>query len=794
MTEQIVEQRDGPEGEAPQDHAPPGPSRNTARGVLSAALDVGRRTEDWIRDPASARRLVWVALPLLIVGALLLPPISVINRFMTRGHARVLPGASVSIRAQGDPAAELEIRRGEIQRPSRISLHARETLPRGVGPLPAGQAPISRSYQLDVKGPPPLEGRLSVALPIGPDAQPFVDPYGWDGERWRWLPTEFTAANRVRISLPLVDFVPNPVVVTLARSGATEMSAVLLPPPARAPAAAAGLPSVELRSYRLADVNGDIERRNYPPMPIDTRRTAIVDDREGPRVRQDLVTNVLIQPDARRRHREVLVRHATDDRIDGLVLDYQGIPDDLQRQYVAMIRLLSKDLAKHDIDLAVVVPMPRWDGESWDSGAVNWQGLGASASVRVRLPDDRPIELNTLDSMVRWALQQVDRRHLQLALPVWGRDIVDDEVIRVGFGESLERVLSMARSDAPRRLSPGRETEVELPAIGAAELGRDSATGMWRFSYWDTNRRQHTVWLNDADGLAAAFEVAAHYRLGRLALDGVSASNDPRVWNLVSAFIENGRAEAPDIRYMLRWQLIDSEGRVVEESMQAVDDAIFRFTAPAAEGKYRLSVDLVTGDGALAAVGIPLPVLVAPAPPPSPTPTTFALRVLPTPESYATVPPPIDEIGVTRTPVRVGATAAAGTLVPEAAWNAEISFAEASLRSEPRVSSELLSDLRRGDRLLILEREANGDWLRVRVTATGIEGWVLARLVTDRPPTEEPTSTQTPDVISDATPASGETSPPDLVTPPTGKLRSPTPSPSAVVTPGAPSTQVPTTP
>ncbi len=705
------------------------------RGALESAFNK-------LQNPEIARRVALIALPILVIASLVLPPVSLVRRIAARGHARVVSGASIQIPVRGDDSASLEISSRAILRQSRISLWTRSDLPRGVDPLPAGQMPISVAYRLDVRGPAPVEARLSASLPIGADAQPFVDPYGWDGEHWRWLAPEFTSANRIRILLPLGDFVPDPVVVTMARSGATEVSAVLLPPPARMPAAAAELPSVELRSYRLADDQGTVERRPNPPLPISVRRTALIDDMDGPRVRDDLVTNMLIQPEARRRHREQVVRIALEDRVDGIVLDYQGVPDDLFRAYADMVGRLSRDLQERGIELVVVVPMPRFDGESWDPGAVDWRRLGSVASVRIRLPDDRPIEVTTLDSMVRWALQQVDRRRLQLALPVWGRDTYEDEVVRVGFGEALTHVLDMARSDAPRRLSPGVETTVELPAIGAAELGRDQATGMWRFSYWDANRRRHVVWLNDAEGLAPAFEVAAHYRLGRLALDGVSAAGDPRVWSLVSNFLESGEAEAAQIDYLLRWQLVDPEGRVVEEALQPVEDASFNFKAPSSEGEYGLRVDLVTGEGALAAIGVPLPVSVAPAPPPSPTPTTVVLRVLPTPESYSTSPPPSDEVGVVRAPIRIGATteAGAGTVIPEAEWDAEVEFAQAALRSEPDTSSAQVSDLRRGDRMLILERNPDGDWLKVRIAATGLEGWVLARLVVEREPTPDATS------------------------------------------------------
>jgi len=676
------------------------------------------------------RKIAAVAAAILILAALFLPPFSLVDRLVAPGHARLRPGADVSVPARGEDNAVLEVQGEDILRSARIRLAASGRLPFGAGALPSGQAPLSAVYRLDVRGPVPESARVSISLPIDTNDQPFVDGYAWDGERWRWVPRDFVADNRIRLRLPLAAFVPEAIVVTRARTGATELSASLMPPPARVPAAAAELPVLEIRAYQLADADGGVARRQFEPVSRRARIYGVVENREGDRVRGDLISNVLIRPETRRAHRAELLRIAREDDLDGIVLDYLEVPDDLQPALADLVGRLRRDLAPHDIDLVVTVPMPRWIGQRWDGGAVRWRELGDAAGVRVRLPDDRPLEIDVLDGMVRWALGAVDRRHLQLALPVWGRDIVDGQVKRIGFGEALELVLDMARSDAPRRISPGVEAEIDLPTMRAAELGRDPDTGMWRFHYWGANRRRHTVWLNDAAGLEAAFNVAAYYRLGRLTLDGVTAGVDPRVWRMARQFVEEGRVEAEVVRYALAWRMVDTDGNVVRSSLQDLTEATFRFEAPITEGEYRLEANLVTQSGQPAAVGQPLAVRVAQPPPPSPTPTVFALRRLPTPESVPTAPPPLDEAGPTRTPIRIGGG------VPDAPtdedWDGEVAFAEAALRTEPDVSSRDISDLKRGDRLIILESSDDGLWLRVRLLSTGVEGWVLAALIEER--------------------------------------------------------------
>lgn len=683
----------------------------------------------WLRRPENIRRAGLVALPLLVLVGLMLPPVSLATRLTTLDYAHVKPGQGVAVQSDV-PGTSLDVDRVAIRRATRIRLRsAGDDLPGGVPDLPSGRELIAPIFKLDVRGPAPRAAWLSMTLDVDEDVHPFVDPYGYDGQGWRWLSPQFVAQNRLRVRLPLNSFVPEYVAVTRAGEGATEMSAVLLPPPASVPAAVSELPILEMRSYHLDADDGSVAGSAFAVPARDARRYAVIENLEGERVRNDLVNNILISPESRLRHREAIVDIVRRDDLDGIVLDYRGVADDLQPIYASFAERLASDLHAADAELIVTVPMPRQSTRGWEGGSYSWGNLSAAADgVRVLLPSDRPLEIDELDSMVRWALGQVERGRLQLALPVQGRDIVlgEETTAAISYGDALGRVLDMARSDAPARITPGAAGSVELPTIRAAELQRDPATGMWRFHYWDENRRQHTVWLNDAAGLKPAFDIAARYRLGRLALDGVEAGLDPSMWQMVQSFIDTGEATAPNTGYRLKWQLTDGSGRVVQQATQALGESSFAFRAPATQGNYRLGVNLVTDDNVLAALGSAADVLVAPPPPPTPRPTARLIRELPTPLPYQTAPPPADEVAE-RSPVRIAATAVlTGTAE---AFDATVSVAEASLRDGPGVRYDPLSTLRTGDRLDLIGRNPDGSWLLVRVKSTGVEGWVLADLL-----------------------------------------------------------------
>jgi hypothetical protein len=253
---------------------------------------------------------------------------------------------------------------------------------------------------------------------------------------------------------------------------------------------------------------------------------------------------------------------------------------------------------------------------------------------------------------------------------------------------------------------------------------------MWRFYAWDDMRQKHTVWLNDALGLRPAFQIAARYRLGRLALHGIEAGLDPALWPMIRAFQRSGEAPAVEEDYQLAWQLTDQEGRVVREAQQPLNVAEFRFRAPDIEGSYELKVNLVTSAGGLVAPGPARPVTIGPPLPPPPTPTAPVFFLDPTPESAATRPPPPDERSIDREPVRADVDTSLVTgMGTEQPSDAIVSMPEAVLRAGPGVQHEVVSSARQGELLAVLGRSSNQRWYQVRMEATGVIGWIRDEFV-----------------------------------------------------------------
>jgi hypothetical protein len=687
------------------------------------AARVVERLEEWFAEPTRARRSLAIAGGAVLLAGLVLPPVELPSRILSLGYTPLRPGEHARI-SSNPSGAFIEVFRHDIVRPGRMSLRGTDRMPAA---LPNGQEPIGQLWQLDLKGTPPRQAELNVHITVPADEQAFLDPYGWDGHRWRWLAVSFPSPDTARIELQPASFLPETIVMTRATEAATQVSAVLLPPPNTVPAAVAELPILEMEAFRLESDDGSLAGDVFPVPAHPEGRYAVVSNVEPGRIRYDLVINLLSQRTARERHRAAIVDIVRREKLAGVVLDYRAIPGDLQTVYADWLRRLKADLGPIGGTVIVTVPMPTRNSGSWDPGTYSWQALGAATDgVRVLLPNDRPLATAELDAMVRWGLQLVERQKLQLSVPVRGRDILDDpvrpEVRDIAFGDALAKILNIAQADAPGRLSPAESANIELRTVAASGLAQDPDTGMWRFGYWDANRRPHTVWLNDAEGLKPAFDIAGRYRLGRLALQGVSAGLDPALWHLVQTFRETGEAELVPGSYQLTWQLLDDLGTVVREAQQPLADTVFAFRAPETEGHYQLAVNLVGADGRLVVPGKPRLLVVGPPPPPTPTPTPPRILMIPTVESAATEPPPRDE-STSREPITANVTPRS---VSARTFDATLAYPLGVLRSGPGTRYSEVGDAKAGDAFDVLARNDDASWLRVRLAATGVEGWILA--------------------------------------------------------------------
>ncbi|MFJ6700184.1 glycosyl hydrolase family 18 protein [Streptomyces sp. NPDC091272] len=260
--------------------------------------------------------------------------------------------------------------------------------------------------------------------------------------------------------------------------------------------------------------------------------TAIVDGlhRAGikvvPTVMETLPAGVLgaivTDPARRATHLRTLLAVAARGDYDGLELDYETIAPtgDAQYQavragYAALVTDLCEALhAVRKTCAVAVTPQTAGSGRIWD-----YRSLGRAAD-RVRImaynlhwEGGAPGPLATprwYDQILTHATTLIPRAKIEMALPAYGWDWVaggETEHVTWKEAEALRR-----RTGAPYRLDP--------------------ATGSPHFTY-SAGGRRHTVWYQDARGVAAHLPVLRKHGITRTGLWALGFE-DPALWGVLA--------------------------------------------------------------------------------------------------------------------------------------------------------------------------------------------------------------------------------------------------------------------
>jgi len=161
----------------------------------------------FLESKTTGRFLNFVLIPLLLILALLLPPIELGQRLQTIGYTLISPtqgelrdpdGTRVIVPADGLVAgARTYLKFFSVPRADFERGDTEEALRQAAAALPGHLRPRSPVYRLDLRGTAPT--RVVVTIPIPNDSLPYetLDVYNWNGERWEWLPNRLIPEEEV---------------------------------------------------------------------------------------------------------------------------------------------------------------------------------------------------------------------------------------------------------------------------------------------------------------------------------------------------------------------------------------------------------------------------------------------------------------------------------------------------------------------------------------------------------------------------------------------------------------------
>jgi len=636
----------------------------------------------------------FILIPLLVFSALLLPPVSLADRLLSIGYERIgRDGGAI----QDPDGTQITFLPEGVDRSFRVKLNAvprslflegaaGNSLLTAAESIPPNLIMKSPFYRIQRKGVTP--GAVVLTMPIPNEAEPYgtLDLYSWNGEAWEWLPNRKILAEDIIESE--LDYLPESVVVMQTHAVHPSVStdySLDVPLPDNVQDSLVEINPVGLFLDSEGNIAGDLGQlpadvENAPFSVIPSLRNWGADGS----IRSDLIDNMLIDPDARQRHVSAIVDLVQRNAYQGIDIDYRGINPELEREYTSLLEQLRAALPPSKVlSVRVEVPM-QVSADTWETGAYNWRAIGRIADV-IKVPTSPDPKAYTpggqMDSILSWAVGQVNRYKIQLLLSTLSTEQVNGITRHITYQQALEPIGAVTVVGGENVIGPGQDIDFTLAGLQASTgIQFDSASGTYWYAYLDENNFQHTVYLENAASIARKLQYVAEYNLRGVAVQNLlDEANDAQIWGVVRKFLD---LVIPPVesQFSVVWQVTNEDGGVIAEEIVDLSQPNYKWTAPEAGGSYEVAAAIASNQDSAAAVprGSIAMLVATPTPEPTPTPApTPTPEASPTPEPTP-VPEPAQE-----SPAQESAPQQAPAAAPPAVASVNVPFGY-GIQADPR--------------------------------------------------------------------------------------------------------------
>ncbi len=622
----------------------------------SPLFDAGR-AKTTLRGDRNAQMVNLVLIPVLVIAAFLLPPISLTERVADIGFTAIggevwsvedFDGTQLSV-VKNSLVESLKLKLSCVPRLNFLDGSAGKKL------IPAAEV-LSTSPDLVVKSPlyrVQSRGEATAAatmrIPIPNDAEPHdtLDVYGWDGQNWVWLPNQVISSEEVIVAQ--MDSVPETLYVAVMQTRApVPLVAAELPAATALPAKAAQtLSEINPVGLYLGE-EGELFMRatallkpsdNYLVIP--TIRNWSADNT----VRSEALDDVLINAALRERHIAAIADFIIRQDYPGVELDYRRINPGLRDSYTLFVTELAEKLHESGRLLSVRVERPtQLAAHDWDTGPYDWLALGKVADALKVPASFEPSAFaagGSVEQMLRWASGQVSRYKLQLVLSVRSVEQVNGGLLQIAYADALAPLSRIAMQDAQSLVDPGMSITFALTALDQTPgIAFDEDIQTYWLSYTDELGNRHTIWLENEASLAHKLKMLARFNLRGVALEHlITPGNDPQVWKVAQSY-RKSTLTPQHTDFAVVWQVHSAAGGKLMEKTGELSQPVFVWEAPKTPGAYEMSV-VIAADGEPVSEGEAATFNVA-EPTPTPTPTNTPTPTptdTPTPTATPTSPP-----------------------------------------------------------------------------------------------------------------------------------------------------------
>jgi spore germination protein YaaH len=599
---------------------------------------------------------LFVATVLILVGVFL-PPLSLYDRLFGEQYDMISTerlsvaygnefAVGVSVDDTGDDFG--------VQL-SRVSLNDFEASNTAVGdwiasakssvpPYLALQSPV---YSVESVGTAPNTLMFSLNLPVNVATPQVLDVYGWDGVAWHFIPSTKAngkangTANFLPQQVAIFQAIPAPPTVLVTYGVADELNATVAN--VSTIVSPAGLQPSRRGTLIGSLAPGASTDAGYLLMPM-------IGNYDDPRATDPETVELILSNTAlRAEHISQITSVAIQNGYDGVMIDYRDLSDTSRDVFSVFMAELNTSLADAGLSLGVVVPSAIYTGDVWQTGAYDWQALGQVVDymkVRTTIAPQAFMagETEPIQMMLRWAIDQVDRRKILLSLTAQSIREVDGAYTRIGYDEAIaamgDVVIEPASVSETGSIEPGSEILASLSGADAV-AGVDDALNAPFIDYSDENGGGlGRIWLTNDSALRYRMERTVSFALGGVAFDDLLSSD---LVEGLDGTILSYKAQADVVSsptdLSLRWSIEGSDGVIDEVYTGLGEDLMVTLAAP--DGNYAINIAVVSDDqtesqrtGAAVALFAPTSTLT-----PTPTPTATPIpSATPTPIPVTYVP------------------------------------------------------------------------------------------------------------------------------------------------------------
>ncbi|RME97501.1 MAG: hypothetical protein D6768_19505, partial [Chloroflexi bacterium] len=544
----------------------------------------------------------FVLIPLLILSAMLLPPISLADRVLSIGYESIdsdggaiqdPDGAQVTFLPEGIERS-FKAKLSTVPRSLFLEGAAGSELLAAAESIPPNLVMKSPLYSVQIKGTEPTKVVLKIPIPNESEPYNTLDLYAWSGESWEWIPNQIIEAeDAIEANL---DFVPGSVAAMQTHPVNPQISAdydanAFVPD-------IAGNTLLEVNPTGLfLDSDGNLVGEPAPlPANLQTADVTVIPTirnwfSDGS-IRSDLVDNMLIDPDTRDRHAQLVAQTIEQYGYAGVDIDYRGISPELKPMFTNFVEKLREYLGP-DKQLSVRVELPApVSADTWETGAYDWRAIGRIANV-VKIPtspDPRAyVPDGQMEAMLNWGVGEINRYKIQLLLSTRSTEQANGITQNIGYQEALSPLGAVSIVGNENIVAPGQTIDFTLNGLQASTgVQFDENSGTYWFAYLDANNAQHTIYLENAASIARKLQYIPEYNLRGVAIQNLlNENNDSQIWQVVEKFNE---LIIPPVenKFSIVWQVQNQDGGVIAEEKSDLSNPNYRWTAPEAGGSYQV--------------------------------------------------------------------------------------------------------------------------------------------------------------------------------------------------------------